>query len=379
MIKRRRRPKVVHLTSVHSAGDPRITHRECATLAREGYEVVLVAPGPWQTLPSNVRHHPVRAPRNRLERMTRTMVHVYRAARNERADVYHFHDPELIVTGIALRLAGAHVIFDVHEDVPLDIKTKPWISPWLRPAVSGLASIALRVVQRCFSAIVPATPSIARAFSHQRTVIVRNYPLREELELAKDSGSSPLSSRPMTAVYMGSITLLRGAPEMVRAMAHPSLPPEARLLLAGEFEDEELRARLAALPGWRRVEAPGMLPRRALGSLLARSRIGLLVLAHAPNHVHAMPAKLFEYMGAGLPVIVSKALEACSDVVQRHQCGILVDPRDCDELADAMRYLFARPQEAQAMGDRGRQAVSGRYEWSSEARTLVDLYQKIAS
>jgi glycosyltransferase involved in cell wall biosynthesis len=379
MTERRRRPKVVHLTSVHSPSDPRIMHRECATLAREGYEVVLVAPGPRQTLAPNVRHHPVCAPRNRLERMTRTMVQVYRAARDERADVYHFHDPELIVTGLALRLVGARVIFDVHEDVPADIKTKPWIPSWLRPAVSGFASIALRLVERCFSAIVPATPSIARGFSHRLTVIVRNYPLREELELASDAGSLPLSRRPMAAVYMGSITLLRGAPEMVRAMESPSLPPQARLLLAGEFEDQELRARLTALPGWRRVDAPGMLPRRALGSLLGRARIGLLVLQPAPNHVDAMPAKLFEYMGAGLPVIVSTALEACSDVVRRHDCGILVNPRDCDEIADAMRYLFLRSNEAQAMGDRGRQAVGGRYEWSSEARSLVDLYRKVAS
>jgi glycosyltransferase involved in cell wall biosynthesis len=377
MIQRKRRPKVAHLTSVHTPADPRIVHKECVTLAREGYDVVLIAPGPQQTLPSNVRHHPVNVPRNRFERMTRTMIEVYRAAREERADIYHFHDPELIVTGIVLRLRGSRVIYDVHEDVPLDIKTKPWIPHWLRPAVSGLASVVLRVVQSCFSAIVPATPSIAQTFSHRATVVVRNYPMREEV--ASSGESVPMAQRPMTALYLGSISLQRGALEMVRAIAHYSLPPEARLLLAGQFEDEELRARLAAQPGWGRVDAPGVLPRYALAPLLGSARIGLLVLGPAESYAHSLSTKLFEYMWAGLPVIASKQLVIAGSIIEEHGCGMLVDPRDCDEIADAMRCLFSQPQYAQAMGDRGRRAAEGRYEWATEAQSLVNLYRRIAS
>jgi glycosyltransferase involved in cell wall biosynthesis len=377
MMERNRRPKVAHLTSVHTPADPRIVHKECATLAREGYEVVLVAPGPPQTLPSNVRHHPVKVPRNRFERMTRTMMEVYRAAREERADVYHFHDPELIVTGIALRLRGARVIYDVHEDLPLDVKTKPWIPHWLRPAVSGLASVALRAVQSCFSAIVPATPAIAQTFSHRATVVVRNYPMREEI--ASSGEPVPLAQRPMTALYLGSITMQRGALEMVRAIAHPSLPPEARLLLAGAFEDEELRTRLAAQPGWGRVDAPGVFPRYALAPLLGRARIGLLVLRPAESYAQSLSTKLFEYMWAGLPVIASMQLVIARSIIEEHGCGMLVDPRDCDQIAEAMRYLFSQPQRAQAMGDRGRRAAEGRYEWTSEAQSLISLYRRLAS
>src|SRR5579862_3761396 len=128
--------KVVHLTSVHEASDTRIVQKECASLADAGYEVVVVAPGNPRELPANVRHRVVPTPRNRLERMTKTMWRVFCAARQERADVYHFHDPELIGVGMALRLAGARVIFDVHEDVPLDVRTKPWIPRLLRPVMS---------------------------------------------------------------------------------------------------------------------------------------------------------------------------------------------------------------------------------------------------
>lgn len=371
-----RRAKVAHLTSVHAATDPRIVLKECATLAQEGYEVVLIAPGPQRSLPFRIRHRTVHSPRNRFERIMQTIPAVYRAACDERAEVYHFHDPELITVGILLRLRGARVVFDVHEDIPLDIKTKPWIPGFLRLAVSAAAAVVLRSVQRCFTAIVPATPSIAQRFTHRNTVIVRNYPMKDDF--FADAGETPFSQRPMTAVYLGSITALRGVEQMVRAMEDDRLPPSARLLLAGQFEDEALRARIAALPAWPRVDAPGQLPRDALTAAVSSSRMALLVFQPAPNHDNAMPTKFFEYLGAGLPVITSKLLAAYRDILTEHQCGIFVDPRDSSEIAEAMLRLFSNPEEAQAMGERGRRAVLGRYEWESEARSLVGLYRKIA-
>jgi glycosyltransferase involved in cell wall biosynthesis len=370
-----KRPKVVHLTSVHDANDTRIAQKECATLASEGYDVVLVAPGTPERLPAGVRHHPVQRPQNRFVRFTRTIYDVYRAARQERADVYHFHDPELIGAGLALRLHGARVVFDVHEDVPRDIETKPWLPASVRPAVSGIASVVLKFAEKCFSAIVPATPTIARGFSHPKTVVVRNYPRLEDL--ISDEQRAPFSQRPMTALYLGSISVLRGVEQSVAAMAGRSIPPDARLVLAGPFESEELRRQMHAIPGWERVDYLGTVPRATIPALLASARMGLVLFQPAPNHNHAMPTKFFEYMAAGLPVIASRTLEAYSDIVERHGCGILVDPADVDAIAAAMARLFADPSEAYAMGERGREAVFGRYEWANEARNLLGLYREM--
>ncbi len=173
--------KVAHLTSVHPASDTRIAYRECRSLAEAGYEVVLVAAGDAPGLPHGVRLHSVPEPANRFERMTRTIWHVYRAALDERADVYHFHDPELMGVGLALRARGALVVFDVHEDIPRDIVDKPWIPNVLRGPLSFGSSVFLRGMHHWYSAIVAATPAIARRFPHSRTVVVANYPRLDEL------------------------------------------------------------------------------------------------------------------------------------------------------------------------------------------------------
>jgi glycosyltransferase involved in cell wall biosynthesis len=369
-----RRLKVAHLTSVHVPSDTRILYRECATLAHYGYDVVLIATEGSPALPPGVRLRTVPAPRNRFERMTKTVWQIYRAALAEAADIYHFHDPELMGIGLLLRLHGARVIFDVHEDIPYDIADKIWIPPAMRPPIAAASAVVLRLMQGCYSGVVTATPAIARRFRHERTVVVCNYPALDELP--GDIGV-PFAQRKPHVLYVGSITELRCAAEMVRAMASPSIPDGTRLVLGGTFEDEPLQRKVLALPGANRVDFVGYCPRSRMPNLLTSARAGLLLFRPAANHEEAIPNKLFEYLGAGLPVIVSNTLQA-SAIVREHDCGLIVDPEDVEQIAAAIQYMVEHPEVAQAMGERGRKLVCERYQWTSEATKLTRLYAEIA-
>lgn len=369
-----RKLKVAHLTSVHPAWDTRIAYRECASLADAGYEVVLIAPGTAEDLPRGVRLHSVPLPNGRLERMTVTVWNVYRAALKERADVYHFHDPELMGIGLALRAHGAHVVFDVHEDIPQDIADKPWIAPAARRPIAALSALTLRAFNSWYSAIVTATPTIARRFPHRRTVVVANYPRIDELPV---SGSLQFEDRSRSIVYLGAITELRCVTDLVDAMDSPELARDVRLTLAGHFENPQLEERVRAMPGWRRVDYVGFARRAEVAQILGRARAGMLLFRPAANHEDAMPTKLFEYLGAGLPVIISNTLR-CSEIVRKNECGLVVDPLDRDAVARAISFLIDHPAIAQEMGARGRRIVTEQYQWNSEAKKLTKLYAEIA-
>ncbi len=259
-----RQSRVAHLTSVHTPLDPRIVYKECVALAEAGYDVVVIAPGEG-SLPAGVRLHSVPAPRNRIERMTRTVWQVFRAALEERAEVYHFHDPELMGVGVALRLAGARVVFDVHEDIPGDIADKPWIAAPVRRPLAYAAALFLKMLQRAYSGVVTATPAIARRFPNRHTVVVCNYPRIEEF--SQERGED-FERRSACALYIGSITELRCIEEIVSSFASPSMDSHIRLHLAGTFESPALEQRVQQLPGWERVDYLGLRPRSEVAGLL---------------------------------------------------------------------------------------------------------------
>lgn len=367
--------KVVHLTSVHPTFDVRIFHKECRSLADAGFEVVLIAPGERDTARDGVRIRAVPMPRSRQDRMVRTTCQVFLAARDEDADVYHFHDPELIPVGLALKLLGKRVVYDVHENYPKTIMSKAYVPPVLRRTVAGLANLVELLVAAGADATVAAVPHIGARFPAYKTVVVQNFPVRAELEaLAR----TPYAGRPATVAYVGGIARVRGIVEAVAAMGELPDDVPAVLRLAGEFRPAGLLAEVAAMPGWRRVDHLGWLSRDRIVEVLAEARVGLVTLYPEPNYLESYPIKMFEYMAAGVPLVASD-FPLWREIVDGAGCGLLVDPMDPRAIAAAIRYLLAHPDEAEAMGRRGREAVWSSYTWDVQARKLVGLYRQLAS
>lgn len=371
----RKAMKVVHLTSVHQPLDIRIFHKECRSLARAGFEVVLVAPAPADMERDGIRIRAVPPPTSRGDRMLRTVYQVFQAACAEDAAVYHFHDPELIPVGIALKALGKRVVYDIHENYPKAMYSKEYLPLPVRRAVAGFAGLIEYLASGSADAMVAAEPPIATRFPPAKTVVVQNFPLRAEMELLADR---PYASRPNTVAYVGGISRIRGIVEAVEAMARLPADLPATLKIAGEFRPTSLLPECEAMPGWARVEYLGWLSRDRIVALLAEARVGLVALWPEPNYLESYPIKMFEYMAAGIPVIASD-FPLWRDIVTSSGCGLLVDPKDAGAVADAMRHLLTHPEEAEAMGKRGQQAVWASYTWDVQADRLVDLYRSLTA
>jgi glycosyltransferase involved in cell wall biosynthesis len=368
--------KICHLSTVHSADDVRIFEKECKSLAANNFDVTLIVTGDITRDDTifNVKRIQISVPvRNRLQRILKRTKVLYKKALLVNADVYHFHDPELIPVGLKLKKRKKIVIYDVHEDYPLNILTKNWLPFFLRHSVAKLMSYYERRVAGNFDAIITVTPQIVNRFNkkNKNTVLITNYPI---LNITTDSNEKNKDGS--SFCYAGTISSLRMIHSILRAMeAFPAL----KFFLAGQSEDKYI-ARLEKMPGWKNVVFLGEIPYNEVISLYSNVMFGIVIENYHPinykNEGSIGVTKLFEYMQAGLPVICTDFI-LHKEIIDTYRCGITVNPTDIREITEAMEYMLKNPSEAKKMGERGKKAVIQYYNWSTQERSLIVLYNKL--
>lgn len=368
--------RIIQFTTVHPRTDVRIVVKEVTTLSQcldaevdlfvqDGLGDARDATDGFNIIDTGPR------PKGRIKRMTGGAWRMYRAVRAAKPMVAHFHDPELIPVGLLLRLSGIKVIYDVHEDLPRQIASKAYIRPALRGVLSKVASAIEWIAGNSFNGIVAAVPSIAARFPHEKTILLRNFPLPEDV-VAPDA--RPYAERSNFFTYIGGLTEVRGTREMVSA-THLTASASARLQLAGSFQQQEYQDLVSATDGWDRVDFHGWVGREQIADILGNSRAGMVTLYPTPAHVDSLPVKFFEYMAAGLPVI-SSDFPMLRDIIERHECGLIVDPMDPIAIAEAMDRILSNPETAEAMGRSGQRAIASTYNWPTEGEKLMRFYHE---
>lgn len=368
-----RKKKVTVLTSVHLANDHRVFYKECRTLADAGYEVVLVCPHEKSEVIDGIRIRALPKPKNRIERMSRTVSQLYRAGLNENADIYHLHDPELLPVGLLLRMHGKHVVYDAHEDVPRDIMMKAYIPKLPRWMIAQLAKIAEKGSCTMLDGVVVAHDHMVPNFAFSRRVrSVRNLPL---LNTFNGNHPEPKQDGCLRLIYTGSVVALRGITKLVEALALLPASVDCELLLYGPMWPEGYSDELARMPGFARVCYGGVADFKDIPGILKKADVGVAVLQPVQTYREAEPTKLFEYMASGLPVITSD-FDLYKGMVEAPGCGICVDPTDPVQIAKAIEYLFSHPEERARMAENGK-AASRNYSWEMQGQKLLKLYGEI--
>ncbi len=368
--------KVCILTSVHIPFDGRIFHRQAKSLAQAGYDVVLIARHDRAEVVEGVRVVPLPEPKNRIQRMTTLLWRLWRLALKEKADVYHFHDPELIVVGLLLKLRGKKVIWDVHEHYPNSILDKFWISPGLRRFASRGFDLFERAVVRFFDYVIYTTPSVGARYEglKVRSGRIENYP---PIRLSETSEKVPQKR----ILYLGAMSRIRGLVEVVEAFGLVAdSHPDWELYLVGLCRPVGFEGELRTLAAERHVETRvkfvPWVPYEEKDRFLSEAAVGLVTYLPYANNTSCLPNKLFEYMLAGVPVIASD-FPLYREVVEPSQCGLLVDPTRPSAIAEAIEHLIEYPQEARWMGENGRRAVLAEYNWEQERDKLLDIYATV--
>ena len=362
---------VVMLTTVHSATDDRIFRREAKTLAEAGLSVCVLGKHPTSESLDGVWIEALPKPANRIERFILGWT-ILKRAQKIGGKLFVFHDPELFWVALLLRLLGKKVIYDCHENLPMQLLGKYWIPRLARWPLIPAVWLTEWLSSRLLTGIIVVTETLQKRFPRKRTILVRNFPPRRELEALAQGPPVPL--RPRVVIYAGGLTRIRGIRELVEAFRGPDLS-DSELWLIGVFGPQQFELEiLRSLP--QNVKWLGWKDFREVLRLYQLSKIGVILYHPGGNHRNCLPAKLFQCLGAGLPVIASNFPEWASIV---DGCGLQVNPFDVSEIRSAIQNLLSDDSTIAEMSRVGRDRVLKSYCWESEGKKLVEFCSRFIS
>jgi len=87
------------------------------------------------------------------------------------------------------------------------------------------------------------------------------------------------------------------------------------------------------------------------------------------------PLKLCEYLACGKPVVASRI--SGLEILEKYNCGYLINPESPEELAQAIIKLLRDPILRQSMGENGRKYVLENRSWESVAKKLSATFENI--
>jgi glycosyltransferase involved in cell wall biosynthesis len=340
-------------------------------LVQAGYDVTLIAQHNKNEIVDGVKIIALPRPRNRFMRIFGLTWRVFYSGLCQRADIYHFHDPELIFIGVLLKLFGKKVIYDIHEDVPKQILNKDWFGNYqIRKFAAFIINIIEQVGTFFFYRIVAATSDIAKKFPKKKTVILGNFPILKLI----DNNTTPTNykeNKPVI-IYAGGLTKNRGIKEIVQSMEH--IGDKAELWLLGKWESEKYKKECEDLEGWKYTKYLGHKSLEEVYSCLKISKVGISILYPVKNYLTSLPVKTFEYMACSLPVVMSN-FPYWQEIFR--DCALFVDPYDSKDITEKISYILDNPSEAKELGKKGRKLIEEKYSWEAESEKLLEMYNNL--
>lgn len=301
----------------------------------------------------------------RLARFASWYLGVIRRFRRERIACVNCHSLSTLPLGWVLkRLTGAKLIYDAHELETETIERK------------GLGRRLAKLTEALFipsaDAMIVVGPSIAEWYQHRypglRPAVVRNLPETLHSEVRYDLFRERLGIPRNSLIFLlqGMLAEGRGVETALAAFGRARSDRHLVFLGYGPLtaliqEHCRLHANIHYLPA---------VPPKELLQFTQSGDVGLCLIGPSClSHFYSLPNKLFEYLGSGVPAIVTN-LPELSAVMQTSGGGWIVrnDPESLLELVDSITR-----EDAQIRGNKGR-SWTRENSWEKESESLKDVY-----
>jgi glycosyltransferase involved in cell wall biosynthesis len=314
----------------------------------------------------------------------KTVLGIAYKAYKQKADIYHFHDPDLLIPAVFLRLLRwKPVIYDIHEFYCIN---KPRRLPNIWP-IRQIASVLTWLVETIAGMLCGYISAVyeehVRRFSKLgcKTVYTPNYASIDDF-IPVPVSDEEWEQRRKKVIHTGTLDPERGslllldiAKEIKKRGQDIEFGVTRRFL--AKFQEEAMMKKMA-LPDYQDViQFIPHVSGTELPRVVRQGGVGLSTIQDVGQNSLIVPTKFFEYMSQAVPIVASDLPNSCK-YVGDEECGILVKPDSPEEYADAIIKLVDNPELAKKMGRKGQKAFAEKYNWNIVEKELVKFYESIS-
>ncbi len=344
-------------------------HKVCTTLNQMGFEVLLVG----RKLPGSAAVN--RAYSTKRMRLIFKKGPCFYAEYNFRlfllllwtkTDILLSNDLDSLTANLlASRLKRVPLVYDSHEyftEVP-ELINRPRIQKiweWLEARMLPKIKYAYTV---CYS--------IAKVYREKYGTdfkVVRNLPQAKEIISTKKESDEKL------ILYQGAVNVARGLEQAIRAMHHIE---NAVLVIAGDGDiKSELEELVKAEKLENKVRFAGRLPLEKLSELTSQADLGFSIEEdRGLNYRFALPNKLFDYIQAQVPVLVTNLPEMAA-IVSKYNVGEITDSLEPAILSNKIKEALGNLEKQKLWKENLKQA-SKELVWENEEKVIQELFKSI--
>lgn len=288
-------------------------------------------------------------------------------------DVFVSNDLDTLPANyLVSRIKRKPLVYDSHEyftEVPELIG---------RPVVRTIWTWLEKLLVPKVDAAYTVCDSIAEVYHDLYKVdfkVVRNLPVCSATENITHSmtRSHRMSNSSKIILYQGALNLGRGVGAAIRSMPYLD---GAELWLAGDGDQtSELKELVAEMKLESKVKFLGRLPLHQLHEVTRQADLGISLEEDLGlNYRFALPNKLFDYIQAGVPVLVSN-LPEMRHIVEHYQIGAIAETHQRKELAELLRNALF-DQDKRLVWEQNLPRAASELCWENEEKVLMQVYER---
>lgn len=303
--------------------------------------------------------------------------------RKLRPDLIHVHDLHCLHIGVICRwITGNPLIYDSHENFPLSVAE-------LSPLLGFFTAIFERLLMPWADCVLTVDTNLERRFKEKfkkkNVVVVRNFtessfwsrppvPLSERAREIRHEILRLKKQHFFIVLSCSTFCENIGLEELLQAKVLIKTKRPVAYLIIGSGPLMPKLISLIDRLSLSHVYLTGRLSREEALSFYKLCDVGADPKLPTPYNLTLLSSKIFEYVSAGLPVLAGNLPEA--DIFLRQGCGIIVDCRDPNLIANAIEKLVNEEEYLAQLTEKAL-SISRNYTWESQAHKLERLYNDI--